>query len=71
MPNQNSSLEKALGLALIVIGAGLAYWGYQMSESLSSQVSSTITGSLPKDVMYRYIGGAASAIAGVFLFLKK
>jgi hypothetical protein len=71
MSNQNSSLEKALGLALIVIGAGLAYWGYQISESLTSQVSSTITGSLPKDVMYRYIGGAASAVAGLFLLVKK
>ena len=71
MSNQNSSLEKALGLALIVIGAGLAYWGYQISASLTSQVSSTITGSLPKDVMYRYIGGAASAVAGLFLLVKK
>lgn len=71
MSNQNTLVVKALGLALIVIGAGLTFWGYQMSESLSSQVSSTITGSLPKEVMYRYIGGAASAIAGVFLFIKK
>jgi hypothetical protein len=37
---------------------------------VTSQLTSTISGSLPDEVMYRYIGGAASGVAGLFLFAK-
>jgi len=70
MSENNSSVETALGLALIVIAAGLAWWGYQISETLTVQLTSTISGSLPDQVMYRYIGGAACGVAGLFLVLK-
>lgn len=60
-------VSKAFGVALIIIGIGLAYWGVQMSESLNSQLTHSITGALPDEVMYRYIGGAACAVAGLFL----
>jgi len=63
-------MNKAIGLALIVIGVGLAYWGYQISETVTSQLTSTISGSLPDEVMYRYIGGAACGVAGLFLVAK-
>jgi hypothetical protein len=63
-------MNKAIGLALIVIGVGLVYWGYQISETLPSQLPSTISGELPAEVMYRYIGGAASGVAGSFLVAK-
>jgi len=64
-------MPKAIGLALLVAGIGLAYWGHQMSGSLTSQVSQKLTGALPDPVMYRYVGGAAGAIAGLFLLIKK
>jgi len=67
MSSSDSIVTKALGLALIVIGVGLAYWGHQISEGLASQLTQRISGSLPDEVMYRYIGGAACGIAGVFL----
>jgi len=60
-----------IGLVLLVGGAGLAYWGYQMSHSFASNVSRAFTGALPDAVMYRYIGGAVSGIAGLFLLVKK
>ena len=63
-------MNKAIGLALIVIGVGLAYWGYQISETVTSQLTSTISGSLPAEVMYRYIGRAACGVAGLFLVVK-
>ena len=62
---------KVIGLVLLVGGAGFAYWGYQMSGSLTAQFSRTLTGALPDAVMYRYIGGAVSCAAGLFLLLKK
>ena len=63
-------MKKALGLALLVGGLGLAFWGYQMSDSLASQLSEKLSGALPNEVMYRYIGGAASAVAGLFLLAR-
>ena len=56
---------------LLVGGLGLAYWGYQMSGSVSAKFSRAVSGALPDAVMYRYIGGAVSAVAGLFLLLKK
>lgn len=62
---------KLIGIALIVIGIGLAFWGYQMSESISSQLTQTITGSYSDKVMTLFIGGAASFVVGLFLFFRK
>lgn len=70
MSKNNSAVEKALGLALIVTGAGLAYWGYQISETLTVQLTSAFSGQLPAEVMSRYIGGAACGVAGLFLLVK-
>jgi hypothetical protein len=63
-------ITRAIGLALIIVGVGLAYWGFQISETLTMQFTAKVTGSMPDEVMYRYVGGAASGVAGVFLFLK-
>ena len=71
MASGANTLLKAVGLALLVGGAGLAFWGYQLSGSLTAQVSKTMTGALPDAVMYRYIGGAASAVVGLFLLVKR
>jgi hypothetical protein len=63
-------ITRAIGIALVVGGIGLAFWGYQMSETLSVQLTSKVTGNLPDEVMWRYIVGAGSGIAGLFLVLK-
>lgn len=66
-----NTLAKLIGLVLLVGGAGLAFWGYQMSDSVVAQLSKTLTGSLPDEIMYRYIGGAVSCAAGLFLLVRK
>lgn len=54
------------GLVLILAGIGVAYTGYQMSQSVGNQLSSTFSGSPTDSVMIRYIGGAIlAAIGGV------
>ena len=63
-------MNKATGLALVVIAAGLAWWGYQISGTLAAQLTSTISGSLPDEVIYRYIGAAACGVAGLYLVFK-
>ncbi|MHB8057445.1 MAG: DUF3185 family protein [Desulfuromonadaceae bacterium] len=67
----DKTMMTVIGLVLLVGGAGLAYWGYQMSHSLASNLSQAFTGALPDAVMYRYIGGAVSCVAGLFLLVKK
>ena len=62
---------KIIGIALLVIGIGLGYWGYEVSGSLSSQFNETVMGSPTDKVMWLYIGGATSFVVGLLLFLKK
>lgn len=70
MAQSNASLLKIVGLALVVVGACLGYWGYEMSQGVGSQVSEAVTGSATDAVMQRYIGGAVSFAVGAYLFLK-
>ena len=44
---------KIIGVAMLVLGLGLGYWGYEISESLGSQLSETMMGSPSDEVMWR------------------
>ena len=67
---KSSLPKKTAGIGLIVIGAGLAFWGTQKSEGLESQLSSAFTGSYSDNVMILYIAGAVCAAVGAFLFIR-
>jgi len=67
----NKSSIQLVSIALMVIGAGLAYWGYDMSGGIDSQINQAFSGSSSDGVMIRYIGGAACFAAGLYLFIKK
>lgn len=62
---------KMMSIVLMVIGVGLGVWGYMTADSVGSQISSAISGAPADRVMFLYIGGAASFVAGLYLFLKK
>jgi len=62
---------KITGIVLVVIGVGLAVWGYQLSSSVGSQVTQAVTGSDTDKVMTFYIAGAVSFVVGLYLFAKK
>lgn len=61
---------KIIGLALVVLGIGLAIWAYQLSGSVGSHITQAVTGSDTDKVMTYYIGGAISFFVGIFLFRK-
>ncbi len=65
------STMKLAGIALMIVGAGLAIWGYQMSGSIGSQLTRTFTGSDTDKVMIFYIAGAVSLAIGLFIFARK
>ena len=71
MSAQTQTVLKAAGLVLLVVGVGLVFWGYQMSGAVTAQLTRAITGAAPDGVMYRYLGGAAGIVAGVFLLFKR
>jgi hypothetical protein len=71
MASSSIPTAKAVGLALIVIGVGLILWGYQLSDSIGSQLTETLSGSMPDEVMVRYIGGAVSLVVGLFLAVRR
>lgn len=70
MGNSSGSTKKLSGIVLMVIGVGLAYWGYQMSGSVGSQITQAVTGADTDKVMLLYIGGAVCFVAGLFRFSK-
>lgn len=63
-------MTKVLGIALLVAGAGLVFWGYQLSDSIASRFAEAVSGSMPDEVMYRYIGGAVCVVVGLVLTLR-
>jgi hypothetical protein len=71
MSKGSLSAKKLIGIVLIIVGAGLAIWGYQESGSIESQLSRTFSGSDTDRVMTLYIAGAASFVVGLLLLLKK
>lgn len=70
MARKSKSKMKVISIALIAIGAGLAYWGYQKSGGLNSQLSNALTGSHSDNVMMLYIGGAVCFAVGIYLYVK-
>ncbi len=70
MAKANKSTMKLIGLVLMVVGVGLAVWGYQMSGSIGSGISQALTGSPTDKVMITYICAAVSFVAGLFVFKR-
>jgi hypothetical protein len=71
MANVSTSTMKIIGIALVVIGLGLAFWGYQLSGSVESKITHAFTGSYRDKEMTFYITGAVCFVVGIFLTLKK
>lgn len=70
MAVSSRSTMKIIGIVLMVMGCGLALWGYQLSGSVGSQLTQVVTGSDTDKVMIFYIAGAVSFAVGIFLFVK-
>lgn len=61
---------RIIGIVLVVIGIGLAVWGFQLSDSVGSEVTEALTGAEADKVMLYYIGGAISFVVGSYLFIR-
>ncbi len=70
MATGSGNTMKIAGIILMVVGAGLAIWGFQLSGSVGSQITQAVTGSDTDKVMTFYITGAVSFVVGIYLFAK-
>ena len=59
------------GIILLVLGAGLAYWGYSESSSYAGKFTKAISGSDSDKTIALYISSAVSFAIGLFLLIKK
>jgi len=54
-----------IGIALLVIGTGAIFWGYDIYDSAGSQITRAVGGDAPMKAYALLIGGAVCAVLGV------
>ncbi len=63
------SLWRLIGIALLIVGCGLVYFGWQATEALDEQARELVTGQYSDETTWQLIGGAAAAVVGLLLTL--
>jgi uncharacterized membrane protein YidH (DUF202 family) len=57
--------NKIIGIVLIIIGAALAMWGYNIYDSAGSQIGRALSGDTPLEAWAGMVGGAICIVVGV------
>jgi len=57
--------SKIIGVILITVGVALAIWGYNIYESVGSQVSRTFSGNAPLEAWAGMVGGVICVVIGI------
>jgi uncharacterized membrane protein YidH (DUF202 family) len=63
------SVQRLVGIVLLVIGGVLLVVGINASNSVTDQVTDAFTGRFTQSTMWYLIGGAVSALVGLLLVL--
>lgn len=63
--------KSVIGIALLVLGLMLLFFGFNASESPAEEVSEALTGSYSDQTMLYLIGGAVAAVVGAVLLFRK
>jgi hypothetical protein len=65
------TMNKQIGVILLIVGIGLLIWGFNLYDAFSSRVTRIVTGSPPdKTVAIFIIGGICTAL-GLFQLIRK
>ncbi len=64
-------MNKGIGIALLVVGIALITYGFNASDSLSSDVSRTFNGAPTNQTMWLLLGGIASVIVGAAMSFRR
>lgn len=60
------SNSKIIGIILLIAGAGLLFWGYDIYNSTGSQIGRAIGGDAPAKAYGMFVGGAICVVLGIF-----
>ncbi len=61
------SKNQIVGMALLVVGAILLYFGYQASQSMGEQVVESFTGRFTDSTTWYFVLGAVAIVVGLGL----
>jgi len=64
-------ISTLIGLALLVLGAILLYFGFNATQSAVEEIGEAFTGRYSDQTMMYLVGGGVAAVVGLFLLLKK
>ncbi|TVU80440.1 DUF3185 family protein [Pseudoalteromonas neustonica] len=57
-------MNKVIGIVLICIGVALAFWGYDVYDSASAQITRTFSGDTPIEAWAGMVGGVVCIVLG-------
>ena len=63
-------MNKGIGIALLVVGVALIVFGFNASDSASSNVSRIFTGAPTNKALWMLLGGSAAAIVGAVMTFR-
>lgn len=63
-------MNKAIGIALLVVGIVLIIFGFNASDSASSGISRFFTGAPTNKALWLLVGGIGSTIVGAVMTLR-
>jgi len=64
-------ISTLIGVALLVLGAILLYFGFNATQSAVEEIGEALTGRYSDQTMMYLVGGGVAAVVGLFLLLKK
>jgi len=59
-------MNKAVSLALLVVGALLLFYGLKADDSVSSDVSRAVSGTPTHETVWFLVGGVIAGLVGLF-----
>ena len=57
--------NRQIGIVLIIVGAALAFWGYDVYDSAGSQLTRAFSGDAPFEAWAGMVGGVICIVLGV------
>lgn len=62
---------KLIGIALLILGGVLLYFGINATEAPMEELGEAVTGKYSDETMMYLVGGGVAAVIGLVMVLKK